>query len=113
MLEALWSVEFVANTQMYGAGIVVLETGRIFGGDSLYYYVGGYTIDPIATDTVTVKIKIKHYNGPLSSIFGQLDNFNIELKGKYAQDTFDMNGHRVEDPTKLIALRLTRRAELP
>ena len=34
MLEALWSVEFVSNVNDSGAGVVVLETGRILGGDS-------------------------------------------------------------------------------
>lgn len=38
MLEALWSVEFVSNTDGEGAGVAVLETGRILGGDGQYYY---------------------------------------------------------------------------
>lgn len=42
MLEALLSVEFVSNVQGSGAGVVVIETGRILGVDSSYLYVGKY-----------------------------------------------------------------------
>lgn len=110
MLEALWSVEFVANTQIYGAGVVVLETGRAFGGDSQYYYVGDYNMHH---DKAQVILKVKHYSGPAYSIFGTLKEFSVKLEGVPARDTFDMSGHLVENPTMKMRIRLTRRAELP
>lgn len=36
MIEALWSVEFVAANGNYGGGVVIFESGRIFGGDSSF-----------------------------------------------------------------------------
>lgn len=44
MIEALWSAEFTSNVGNFGAGVAVLETDRILGGDSQYYYVGNYQI---------------------------------------------------------------------
>jgi hypothetical protein len=41
-IEALWSLEFVSTEDSYGAGVVIFETNKIFGGDSLYYYLGNY-----------------------------------------------------------------------
>ena len=37
MLEAMWGVEFGSN-QDGGYGVVILETGRILGGDSSFIY---------------------------------------------------------------------------
>ncbi len=38
MLEALYGVEFTSNMNYGGYGVVVLETGRILGGDSSFVY---------------------------------------------------------------------------
>ena len=49
-LEALWSVRLrslvpgaTGYSQYEAAGVVVLETDRLFGGDSSYYYTGTYS----------------------------------------------------------------------
>ncbi|MEW5897269.1 MAG: GrlR family regulatory protein [Nanoarchaeota archaeon] len=110
MLEALWSVEFVSNLQVQGAGVVVLETGRVFGGDAQYFYVGDYNMHH---DKAQVSLKVKHYSGAPNSIFGQLKEFHVKLEGTPNREKFDMIGHLVEDPTRKMAIRLTRRAELP
>jgi hypothetical protein len=47
MLEALWSVSFQSNAQlgpMGGTGVVVFETGRVFGGDSTMIYTGKFRV---------------------------------------------------------------------
>lgn len=110
MLEALWSVEFISNAQFNGAGVVVLETGRAFGGDSQYYYVGDYKMHH---DKTQVSLRVKHYSGQPSSIFGTLKEFNVKLEGIPARDTFTMEGYLVENPALKMIIRLTRRAELP
>jgi hypothetical protein len=44
MLEALWSVGFITGQGLHGAGVVIFETGRVFGGDSYFYWVGSYRV---------------------------------------------------------------------
>lgn len=44
-IEAMWTAKFQSNMGASGAGIIVLETQRIFGGDSWHYYVGNYRAD--------------------------------------------------------------------
>jgi hypothetical protein len=46
-IEALWVARFgdaTAPDTMRNGGVVVFETGRLFGGDSAYAYVGSYSI---------------------------------------------------------------------
>src|SRR5688572_14202113 len=110
MLEALWSVEFVSNTQNFGAGVAVFETGRIFGGDSQYYYIGSYRVKD---GLLHADLEINHYAGSPSSVFGPAKQFNLKLSGKPADPVMQVSGHVVQHPQLQIYIRLTRRADLP
>ena len=111
MLEALWSVEFLStNTQGKGAGVIVLESSRAFGGDSQYFYIGTYQLD---RDILKAEVKVTHYAGLPYSVFGPLKELTLKLEGKIAERTFDLNGHRVDQPGMKIIARLTKRADLP
>src|SRR6266436_4982225 len=64
-LEALWSVEFLTPGQNnINAGIVILETNRVFGGDSWYYYTGTYQGED---GKLAAQLKSTHYAGPVGS----------------------------------------------
>lgn len=110
MLEALWSVEFVTNVQSSGAGVAVLETGRVLGGDGQYFYVGSYRIQ---NSQVQAQLKVTHYAGLPNSVFGSMKEFELDLIGIPARDRFELHGHVAADPNLMIGIRLTRRAELP
>jgi len=110
MLEALWSVEFVSNLQSFGAGVAVFETGRVFGGDSQYYYLGTFRV---ANGVAQANIKVNHCFGLPSSIFGPMKKFNLKLTGQPNTPVMELRGHLVEDPKLQIYIRLTKRADLP
>jgi hypothetical protein len=111
MLEALWSAEFRSNFGMQGTGIVVLETGRVFGGDSSMIYVGSFKADDkVIRFDINVK-KYAHVPG-MASVVG-LDSFNLKVSGTPAREGFLLSGHVVEDPSRTMTIKVTRRAELP
>src|SRR6266498_2240752 len=101
-LEALWSVEFFSNLASFGAGVIVLETERAFGGDSQYYYIGKFKV---VHDTIHAEITATHYFGQPNSIFGNLKTFTVNVSGKYAEHTFELHGHLVENPNLKIGIR--------
>jgi hypothetical protein len=112
MLEALWSVEFVSNSQGVGvgAGVAVIENGKVLGGDAQYFYVGECKVE---NGTVYATVKVTHYFGQPHSVFGTAKQFTLSLSGKPAQTTFDMSGNVIENPQLKILIRFSRRAELP
>jgi len=110
MLEALWSVEFVSNIQGVGSGIVVLETGRVLGGDAQYFYVGSYSVE---AGIVKANVTITHYAGPPNTIFGQAKSVTLNFSGKPAHDKFELQGAVAGSPGLTVSVRFTRRAELP
>jgi hypothetical protein len=110
MLEALWSIEFVSNRGAYGAGVAVFKSGRVFGGDAQYYYLGTAQVEG---NVVNAQVTVTHYAGPMSSIFGPAKQFNLRLTGNLSAPTMEMGGVVAENPSLQIRARLTKRADLP
>jgi hypothetical protein len=91
--------------------VLVLETGRVFGGDSQYYYLGGFSA---TDDEIKGDAQITHYQGPVSTAFGDnAQTFKVSLQGKRSGDTIDGFMWRPEAPAMRIPVKLVRRALLP
>lgn len=110
MVEALWGVEFVSNNDDGGYSVAVFETGRVLGGDSSFVWVGSYHVEG---GLLRVEIKCTNDRKIIESVFGDVDEFNLNLEGKPARHEFVLEGYALEYPSKRIAVRFTRRAELP
>lgn len=110
MVEALWSVKFLANTSAFGSGVVVLETGRILGGDTNFVYVGSYNI---ANGVATADVDVTLYGDDSFSVFGPANKLRLTLSGVPAHEFFKMTGHVAGRPELRLVVEFTRRAELP
>ena len=66
-IEALWSVEF-ASTAGLGRGVVVFESGRLFGGDPDYIYTGQYDLKS-GGDGFIGEVEVTNYSGSMTSVF--------------------------------------------
>ncbi len=113
MIEGLWSISFASVEQpetQVGAGVVVFETLRIFGGDSLYFYIGNYSI---SNGNISAEARVNHYFGPPSSIFGTLEQYTVVFSGPIAPNEFYVGGYVKENPAMKLVVKLVKRAELP
>ena len=114
MLEALWSMEFASNVGGAGAGMVVLETGRVLGGDPSFTVIGSYKMTP--QGVVEVKVRVKRFRADprYQSIFGAgFDDLELQLAGRPERESFDLQGSVVGAPARQVKVRLVRRGELP
>jgi hypothetical protein len=71
-IEALWAVQFTgANGARLAksGGVIVLETGRIFGGDTWQWYTGNYERNSNGTYKVSIQTGVHNREGG-QSIFG-------------------------------------------
>lgn len=73
-------------------------------------YVGTYGTN---NGVLQADIKCTNDRKLLQSIFGDIKEFNLRLEGKPEHNEFILHGHMVENPAMKIAVKLTRRAELP
>ena len=110
MVEAMYGLEFISNSNDGGYGVAILETGRILGGDSSFVYVGTYEVK---NGLLTAKVKCTNDRNLMQSIFGDIREFNLHLEGKPEYEKFILQGYMIENPSMKIGVKLTRRAELP
>lgn len=117
MLEALWGIYF-GDAHAPGmqpgnsnAGTVVLETDRVFGGDSQYYYLGRYE----AKDgTITGEATITHFNGPINTAWGTADKqFKVAFDGQIGENVIDGFMWPPQAPQMKLPIKMVRMAELP
>ena len=118
MKNGLWAVEFFANTRIGGSGVVALENGRIVGGDHSYYYFGSYEIvmpNALAPwqEILRGNLRVKHYHGERSNIFGPIDVLNLRLEGAVGSPWIMGHAYDPSARERRLSLRLRLLEELP
>jgi len=109
-MEGLWTAEFGTASGFINGGVVMLQAGRIFVGDSGYYYVGKYSMDG---ETLTGELGANHYYGPRTTAFGDSTaTFTVELTGKLNTTSDQIDGVLVRQGIGQVHFRLTKRATL-
>jgi hypothetical protein len=115
-IEALWTVTFQVESPSPGGkwengGVIVLETSRIFGGDSQYYFVGSFKLR--GEGEFTGRLKVVHYHGDRRTAFGDAGPiFEVDVQGKLVTpDT--IAGVMSRPGFGALAFRLNRREALP
>ncbi len=108
-LEQLWSVEFVSELGSEGGGVVVLEDGKILGGNNNYFYIGSYDL---MNSKFNATIDIKHYHGKCNPIFGKQEEFILKLTGNSDEEEMLLTAHMLEDPSREVHVRLKYHTEI-
>jgi len=111
MAEALWSLEFNWGKKVYEADVIIFEAGRLFGGDSSYYFSGKYEIAD--NEVLKAEAKIIHYAGEFFPIFGKGKRHKVILEGHANFPVMDLMCYSVDDPNQTIHVRCTKRTDLP
>lgn len=111
MIEALWSVQFISNLGIFGSGVVVFETERIFGGDAKFYYLGSFRVK--ADGSVDADVEVTHYSGDTLSIFGNRRNFSLEVSGMVRVPEMELVGQVIGEPHYQMRMVLKKIADLP
>lgn len=113
-VEALWAVHFggLYIPGQHNGGVVVLETTRIFGGDSCFYYVGKYDL---TDNKLTAQVRITHFNGPNKTAFGtsESDPYDVEFEGVLDGNSIDGEIWKTDDPNDRLSINLLRLENLP
>lgn len=105
MLEGLYKVQFQTPLGL-GSGVVYAKDGRLWGGDSIIYYIGTYDVrDNQLTAIVSIN---KHSNiSGFGSVFG-VDRATITLSGRVEGDNIVTRGSAREAPGIPFDAHLTR-----
>ncbi len=116
MLEGLWVTRFISPSPEQLdvlSGVVLIETGRILGGDSGFLYLG--EIGEKVGDAWPVSVRIKQHDDRVDSIFGDIDDY--VLTGRIVQNADGGEGQLMiylgRNDADEVIVSLTKAAELP
>ena len=105
---ALWSLRFSSDMGIHRGGIVVIEDGKILGGDSGFTYVGRLRTE---RSRMIANLRVAKYLVGAPPIFG-MDNFEAELSAQPDEHQLSFTGFIVGSPGNSIAVDMVRRVEL-
>lgn len=86
----LWKVTFTSGNDA-GCGVISFRDGKVFGGDSGYYYIGSYSLKDAVQFIATVKVK-RHTNNVIS-IFGNVPEFVLKITGNIINAPISFTGN--------------------
>ena len=113
-VEGFYKFEYGQDVRpdlIYLGGVVVLETGRIFGGDSSYYYRGSYKLDG---EKFLAKVQIRKHTDLFNTenIFGREFNVGVDLSVEGEREGENLVGI-LKGPTGETTFTLERLDDLP
>jgi hypothetical protein len=108
MRDGLYKVEFKTPLG-FGAGVLHLVAGRMWGGDSILYYVGDLQEEGNRFKAAVRVDRHSHYPG-VASVFG-MDRVTISLNGTSTGDVGTANGVAKEAPGVSFQVQFKRIAD--
>jgi hypothetical protein len=102
MVPGLYQAEF-ATPLGEGYGIVKIGGGRIQGGDSDYWYSGGFMSEDGQIDS---RIRVKQHNPYGTSVFGPLREFMLNLVGTDGRTSAYLRGTTPQMGGVTISIKL-------
>ena len=99
----LYKVEFRTKLGS-GTGVLVIEQGRVRGGDSSLAYSGTYEEKG---DNFSAKVNVARHSSGLASVFG-IDNVSITLSGVSAGTSAQAKGTSPQAPGISFEAHLSR-----
>jgi len=108
-VEGLWTIQFRSSLKDFGAGVVVLTNNKIFGGDSGFWYSGHYSI---GNGHVTSKLLVARFTPGYISVFGDIDQFQLEFDADFTENSFAGKASIPGHPDLTMEIRGTKKMDL-
>jgi hypothetical protein len=103
-MQGFYTIEF-QGIEGWGAGVVTLANGKVFGGDSGYLYSGTYTQ---SANTMNARVHVKQYVAGIQNVMGRSE-FDLQLDGITNAGRMTVTGTIPGTPLRLHGI-LTNRA---
>ena len=112
-VEAMWQVTFAKGTTEAnfdgGSAVFVLETGRVFGGDSWFYFTGIYAVK---NGKMSVQVRSRRHADGAQSV-ARSDDEILVLEGAVGETEMTLAGHVASNPDRVFVAELRRLDNLP
>ena len=109
MIEGFWIVQY-EGMRGNGGGVAMFIKGQVFGGDTGYTYTGSYNEKD---GVVKAHVMVRNFLPDIPSVLGVVGDFELTIDGKLENGVINGTGSLVKGDAVGIAVKLTKRAELP
>jgi len=107
-IEGLWILRFTTD-QLTGSGVIVFANGKLFGGETGFYYLGSYEAEGTV---VKARVGVRHFDPSVPSGFPITGDYELDvsaiLKGDEIAGTAVVTGH----PQYSLGIRMAKKANL-
>lgn len=112
IVEGLWTGVLPQPAGLEVGCVFVLEAGKLYGGDSFFYYEGRYEVEDGVS--LNAQVTVKHYAGDSLTLFGDRKKiYNVSVGGVIVIDTIEATFTRPEFPGLKPRIQFVRREYLP
>ncbi len=108
--NGLWTISFLSTVNLIGSGVLVMNNGRLLGGDEGFYYSGSYETTP--TKEISAEIKVTRFNPAHISVFGNIGQFTLNFKGILNDLSFKGVASVDINPSHKLRIEGTKKEEL-
>ncbi len=108
MVEGFWIVQFM-GLHGNGGGVVILNEGKVFGGDSGYTYIGTYREE---TGKLTCVVRVSKFLGSFISVLGVEGDYDLQMVTNIHDNEMQGIMSVVGMPDLQLAVKLTKRSDL-
>ena len=109
MIEGFWIVQY-EGLQGNGGGVVLFMKGKVLGGDTGYIYMGSYQTQG---QSMKARVQVRNFLPDVPNVTGVVGDFELNIEGKVEGNVITGVGSVANAQAAGIALRLTKRAEIP
>jgi hypothetical protein len=106
-MEGFWTVQF-SGVQGWGAGVLTLIGGQVFGGDTSFLYTGTYSA---MGTSMTGRVHVKRHAVGLPNVMGR-DEFDLELNGTLKGNIVTLAA-KIPGTSLQLSGTLTKQGDLP
>ena len=95
--------------EVYGSGVVVFSNGKVFGGETGFYYVGSLEDDGL---TVKARVAIRNFDLSIPSGFGIVGDYEMDVSAMVQDNQIVGTAMIANQPRHSLGIRLTKKANL-
>lgn len=108
-VDGFWIAQFTGK-EIYGTGVVLFSNGKVFGGETGFYYIGTYEADG---KVVKARVMIRNFDPSIPSGFGIPGDYEMDVSALLQDDT-TMAGTAMiaNQPHHSLGIRLSKKANL-
>lgn len=108
-VDGFWIVQFT-GTEVYGSGVVVFSNGKVFGGETGFYYIGTYEANG---NVVKARVMIRNFDPAIQSGFGIVGDYEMDVSTMLQDDNMMTRTAMIANqPQHSLGIRLTKKANL-